>query len=99
MADVLTDSDVTLLDRLVEEGHWEQTTSAIEAIRVAQLQAAAGAEFVVMGVQDADGFYMLAWEVVRSPSGVLFQGADVQQPTVNDISEYDTAPFRRIVTN
>jgi len=59
---LLADRDRRLLQALVSAGEWRRQTESIELVRVCSLTEDGGAVRVALGVQDASGAFLSAWE-------------------------------------
>lgn len=91
----LTPTAGETLDALIASGDWDEQTAGIEAVRLTYVLDQGGSAEIGLAVRDGEGMYLLGWFAEDYGDAWRFSGIDVQQPPVESLEGYDTAPFRR----
>lgn len=74
----------TILDQLVESDAWRSATGSITKVRICSIEEDGQTIRVGLGVENADGAYLLGWEGERIGSGWLYAGIALDTPMAAD---------------
>jgi len=70
----------TILDQLVESDAWRLATDSITKVRICSIEEDGQTIRVGLGIENADGAYLLGWEGERVGSGWLYAGIALETP-------------------
>lgn len=89
-ASMLAPVDRAVLNPLVASGEWRRLTDAITVVRVCVVsEPSAGAVQLGLGIEDAQGAFLSAWEGTPSTQGFLFTALAVEPKTASKASDLD----------
>ncbi|MCB9837902.1 MAG: hypothetical protein H6813_01055 [Phycisphaeraceae bacterium] len=77
---MLDEPNQVILDELVESGAWQSSTESITKVRVCTLEEQGESIKVGLGIESADGAYLLGWSGERLGNGWLFAGIALETP-------------------
>jgi len=79
---MLDEPSKAILDDLVEAGVWEESTNSLTKVRVSALEEDDESIRVGLGIEDANGAYLLGWSGERVGGGWLFAGIALETPAI-----------------
>jgi len=89
---MLAPLDRAVLNPLVASGEWRRLTDGIKVVRVCVIsEPSAAAIQVGLGIEDADGAFLSAWEGTPGTGGYLFTAMAVEPKTASKASDLDGA--------
>lgn len=93
---VLDQADRDLLADMIALGEWTSQTGGIEAVRVCVLRETEDKATLILGlgVQDALGAYMLAWNGNNGADPITFAGMAIQPVTASAVAMLDDAELK-----
>lgn len=77
---MLDQPNQVILDELVASGVWQESTGSITKVRVCSLEESGQSVRVGLGVESADGAYLLGWAGEKVGSSWLFSGIALDTP-------------------
>lgn len=92
---VLDRDAADLIDLMVASGEWKQGTTGIEAVRVCVLKETKDTEIatVALGIQDADGAYLLAWRGSTATGAWEFEPMPLNDTEAAQVALLDGSPI------
>lgn len=92
---VLDRDAANLIDQMVNSGEWKQGTTGIEAVRVCVLNETKDTQIatVALGIQDAQGAYLLAWRGSAAAGAWEFEPMPLNDTEAAQVALLDGSPI------
>ena len=89
-AEMISEADRAVLERLIERGLWSSSEKGIELVRVVSLSEPSDEEIRVgLAVQTAEGAYLTAWSGQRTNGSWRFSALPIESTTAQNARELD----------
>jgi hypothetical protein len=89
----LSAEDQVVLEFLMGSGDWSEAASGINAVRVVNLLDEGGSAKLGLGIEDANGAFMLAWDMSGSGDSATFRSFAIEPQSALTAAMLDGAPM------
>jgi len=89
-AEMMSEADRAVLERLIERGWWSTSEEGIELVRVVSLsEPSAGEVRIGLAIQTAEGAYLTAWSGQKAGGSWRFGALPIESTTAPNAREMD----------